>query len=161
MQSTGEVACFGSNQYEAFLKGMMAAGFKLPTKNILLCIGPNTQKTEFLPYASMLHDIGFQLFATKGTFEVLKQEEKLSDCILVYKPLVKREPNAVTLMREGKIDLVINVPDSMDSQGLTDGFALRRAAIDSAVSLITDIKTAILTTLAMERKWTREKAGKA
>merc|ERR1719335_133219 len=139
----------------------MAAGFKLPTKNILLCIGPNAQKMEFLPYASMLHDIGFQLFATKGTFEVLKQDSKLNDCIMVYKPLVKREPNAVTLLREGKLDLVINVPDSMDSQALTDGFELRRAAVDSAVPLITDIKTAILTTSALHRKWVREQAGKA
>merc|ERR1719230_2067849 len=65
MQSTGEVACIGNNQYEAFLKAMVAAGFKIPTKNILICIGPSAQKLEFLQYASMLHDMGFQLFATK------------------------------------------------------------------------------------------------
>merc|ERR1712139_135436 len=92
---------------------------------------------------------------------MLKQEECLSNSIFVYKPLVKREPNVVTLLREGKLDLVINVPDSMDSQGLTDGFELRRAAIDSAVPLITDIKTASLATMALHRKWMREQAGKA
>merc|ERR1712125_158697 len=113
MQSTGEVACFGKNQYEAFLKAMIAAGFKLPSKNILLCIGPSGQKLEFLQYARMLRDMGFQLFATKGTFEALKPE--VNDCILVFKPLTKREPNSITLLREGKLDLVINVPDSMDS----------------------------------------------
>jgi len=161
MQSTGEVACFGVNHYEAFLKAMIAAGFKLPTKNILLCIGPSAQKTEFLQCAHALIDMGFQLFATKGTYEILKQQERLQSVVLVYKPLVKREPNAGTMLREGKIDMVINVPDSMDSQGLTDGFALRRGAIDAAVSLITDIKTAILTITAMQRKWTRERAGKA
>lgn len=161
MQSTGEVACFGANQYEAFLKAMIAAGFKLPTKNILLCIGPAAQKAEFLPCAKLLKDMGFQLFATKGTHELLSQDSKLSDCIYVYKPQMKREPNAVTLLREGKIDLVINVPDSMDSQALTDGFELRRTAIDSAVPLITDIKAAILTTMSLHRKWTRERAGKA
>jgi len=161
MQSTGEVACFGNDQYEAFLKAMMAAGFKLPTKNILLSIGPSAQKQEFLQYARILHDIGFQLFATKGTYEVLKQDESLGDSILVYKPLTRREPNAATLMREGKIDLVINVPDSMDSQALTDGFELRRTAIDSAVPLITDIKAAIMTVNSLHRKWTRERAGKA
>merc|ERR1712139_528783 len=91
---------------------------------------------------------------------MLKQEECLSNSIFVYKPLVKREPNVVTLLREGKLDLVINVPDSMDSQALTDGFELRRAAVDSAVPLITDIKTAILTTQALHRKWMREQAGK-
>merc|ERR1712125_86875 len=57
MQSTGEVACFGKNQYEAFLKAMIAAGFKLPTKNILISIGPLTQKMEFIQYAHMLKAI--------------------------------------------------------------------------------------------------------
>merc|ERR1712054_302332 len=160
MQSTGEVACFGKNQYEAFLKAMIAAGFKLPTKNILISIGPLAQKMEFVQYAQVLHSMGFQLFATKSTYEAMKCQEDLSDCIMVYKPLVKREPNAITLLREGKLDMVINVPDSMDSQGMTDGFELRRAAVDSAVPLITDIKTAILTTQALHRKWIREQAGK-
>merc|ERR1719487_3116320 len=90
----------------------------------------------------------------------MRQDESLRNIVMVYKPLARREPNAVTLLREGKIDLVINVPDSMDSAGLTDGFELRRTAIDSAVPLVTDIKTAILTTMALHRKWTREQAGK-
>merc|ERR1712061_974519 len=93
MQSTGEVACFGMHHSEAFLKAMISAGFKLPTKNILLCIGPSTQKLEFLQYAKMLHEMGYQLFATKGTHEAITKEDGLSDCVLVYKPLVKREPN--------------------------------------------------------------------
>merc|ERR1712048_726055 len=97
MQSTGEVACFGANQYDAFLKAMIAGGFKLPTKNALLSIGPSQAKAEFLQYAQMLGDIGFQLFATKGTYETLKQLEGVCDSVFVYKPLVKREPNAVTL----------------------------------------------------------------
>jgi carbamoyl-phosphate synthase small subunit len=160
MQSTGEVACFGRNQYEAFLKAMIAAGFKLPTKNILISIGPQQQKTEFLQYAKLLKDMGFQLFATKGTMEVLKQDEKLGEIGMLYKGSTKREPNCITLLREGKLDLVINVPDSMDSQALTDGFELRRASVDSAVPLITDIKTAILTTMSIHHKWTREQAGK-
>merc|ERR1719436_900975 len=74
MQSTGEVACFGVHQYEAFLKAMMAAGFKLPTKNILVCIGPSNQKTEFLQYAQMLVDMGFQLYATKNTHEAFTSQ---------------------------------------------------------------------------------------
>merc|ERR1719277_2879110 len=71
MQSTGEVACFGVNQYEAFLKSMMAAGFKLPQKNVLICIGPSLQKREFVQYAKLFVDMGFQLHATKNTHEVL------------------------------------------------------------------------------------------
>jgi len=160
MQSTGEVACFGRNQYEAFLKAMIEAGFKLPTKNVLLSIGPLAQKMEFQQYALMLKEMGFQLFATKSTYEALKNDDKFSDCIMVYKPSVKREPNVISLLRERKLDLVINVPDSMDSAALTDGFELRRAAVDSAVPLITDIKNAGLTIMSLHRKWTREQAGK-
>merc|ERR1719201_1915932 len=69
MQSTGEVACFGVNQYEAFLKGMIAAGFKLPTKNVLISIGPQPQKMEFMQYARLFVDMGFQIYATKNTYE--------------------------------------------------------------------------------------------
>jgi len=160
MQSTGEVACFGLNQHEAFLKAMISAGFKMPTKNIMISIGPSPQKVEFMQYAKILTEMGFQLYATKGTYEMMRQQEGLANTIFVYKPSVKREPNASTLIREGKIDLVINVPDSMDSQALTDGFELRRMAVDSAVSLISDIKTAGLTITSLHRKFTREKAGK-
>jgi hypothetical protein len=158
MQSTGEVACFGVNQYEAFLKSMIAAGFKLPTKNVLITIGPAQQKTEFVQYAKMFVDMGYNLYASKNTHEALKQGGV--DANLVYKPLVKREPNILTLLQQGKLDLVINVPDSMDSQALTDGFEVRRAAVDSGTSLIVDIKVAILTTTSLYRKWSREKSGK-
>jgi len=79
---------------------------------------------------------------------------------MVYKPAVKREPNAKTLLRTGKLDLVINVPDSMDSEALTDGFEMRRAAVDAGISLLTDVKTAILTVMSLHRKFTRERAGK-
>merc|ERR1711972_748263 len=158
MQSTGEVACFGVNQYDAFLKAMIAAGFKLPTKNVLLSIGPVMQKSEFVQYAKLFVDMGFTLYATKNTHEALKHGGVESK--MVFKPLVKREPNVSTLLREGKLDLVINVPDSMDSQALTDGFEVRRATVDSGTSLIVDIKVAILTTLSLYRKWNREKSGK-
>merc|ERR1712151_187780 len=158
MQSTGEVACFGVNQYDAFLKAMIAAGFKLPTKNVLVSIGPDCQKTEFVQHAKMFVHMGFSLYATKNTHQALKLGGV--DATMAFKPSVKREPNILTLLREGKIDLVINVPDSMDSQALTDGFELRRAAVDSGISLIVDMKVAILTTLSLYRKWSREKSGK-
>jgi len=159
MQSTGEVACFGNNQYEAFLKSMIAAGFKLPTKNVLICIGPQPQKMEFMQYAKMLVDMGFQLYATKNSYETLRSAG-IESCVMVYKPLTKREPNAKTYLLTGKLDLVINVPDSMDSQALTDGFELRRIAVDSGVPLITDTKAAIMTVMSLHRKWQREQAGK-
>merc|ERR1719238_1490643 len=159
MQSTGEVACFGVNQYEAFLKSMIAAGFKLPSKNVLICIGPQNQRNEFMQYAKLLVDMGFQLHATKNTHEALK--DVVDNCILLYKPLTKREPNCSTFLRTNKLDLVINVPDSMDSQAVTDGFEIRRGAIDSGTPLICDIKCAILCVTSLYRKYSREKDGKA
>jgi len=162
MSSTGEVACFGVNAYEAFLKGMVAANFKLPAKNIVICIGPQQQKAEFVNTgaAKVLIDMGFSLYATKSTHEYLTNCGAEIKCDMVYKPLVRREPNVLTMLQAGKIDMVINVPDSMDSGSCTDGFKIRRGAIEAGVSLITDIKTAIFTCHALHRKWEREKRGK-
>eukprot|EP00930_Biecheleria_cincta_P086946 TRINITY_DN761_c0_g1_i4.p1 TRINITY_DN761_c0_g1~~TRINITY_DN761_c0_g1_i4.p1 ORF type:complete len:1593 (+),score=314.31 TRINITY_DN761_c0_g1_i4:81-4859(+) len=162
MSSTGEVACFGVNAYEAFLKGMVAANFKLPAKNIMVCIGPQQQKAEFVNSgaAKVLLDMGFSLYATKSTHEYLTNCGAEIKCEMLYKPLVKREPNVLTMLQTGKIDMVINVPDSMDSGSATDGFKIRRGAVEAGVSLITDIKTAIFTCHALHRKWQRERRGK-
>merc|ERR1712061_469282 len=137
---------------EAFLKAMIATGFRNPQKNILVSIGPTSQKQEFLQYAQLLVDMGFQLYATKNTHDVLLSHGNIKNCIMVYKPTVRREPNLKTLLRGGKIDLVINVPGSMDSQALTDGFELRRMAVDSGTPLLVDIKVAAMTTSALYRK---------
>merc|ERR1712190_432471 len=110
--------------------------------------------------ARLLVDMGFQLYATKNTHDVLASSGGIKNCIMVYKPTVKREPNLKTLLRGGKIGLGINVPDSMDSQALTDGFELRRMAVDSGTPLLVEIKSAILTVTALHRKWTRESAGR-
>merc|ERR1719384_1281893 len=160
MQSTGEVACFGVHHSEAYLKAMIATGFRIPQKNILVSIGPRAQKQEFLQYAKMLVDMGYQLYATKNTHDSLVSQNSIKNCIMVYKPTVRREPNVKTLLRGGKIDLVINVPDSMDSQGLTDGFEVRRMAVDSGTPLLVELKMAILTITALHRKWTREAEGR-
>jgi len=159
MQSTGEVACFGRNHHEAFLKSLLSTGFKLPDKNILLSIGDSDRKLEFLPIVKLLQEMGFTLYATKNTHDALLSRG-VQGITFVYKPHVKREPNAASLIRAGKIDLVINVPDSMDSAGTTDGFTMRRLAIDSGIGLITDIKTAVLLGQALHRKWSRESSGR-
>eukprot|EP00971_Amphidinium_carterae_P089533 1772049-Amphidinium_carterae.1 len=98
---------------------MMARGFKLPAKNVLICIGPEPQKLEFLPYAKMLESMGFQLYCTKNTHEVTLQPTRahthvfkrqgVETAVLVYKPLVKREPNTSTLLSNGKLDLVCHI----------------------------------------------------
>eukprot|EP00928_Gymnodinium_smaydae_P031898 TRINITY_DN2325_c2_g1_i1.p1 TRINITY_DN2325_c2_g1~~TRINITY_DN2325_c2_g1_i1.p1 ORF type:complete len:410 (-),score=129.60 TRINITY_DN2325_c2_g1_i1:172-1254(-) len=160
MQSTGEVACFGHNQYDAFLTAMISAGYKLPSRNVLLSLGPQHAKVEIIQSAQLLTEMGFQIYATKSTCEFLRAQPGLQSVIMVYKPLVRREPNALTLLQGGKIDMIINVPDSMDSHGVTDGFEMRRAAVDSGTPLVSDIKVAVLTAQALHRKWSRERAGR-
>lgn len=157
MQSTGEIACFGVNIYEAFLKGMIAAGFKIPAKNILVSIGKDAHKQEFADSVKKLISMGFQVYATKGTYEALQS----SEVQLLHKPSTKKEPNAISMLRQGKIDMVIDVPTSMDSRGQTDGYQMRRATIDCNKPLITDIKNAVLTVDSLHHKWLREKQGKA
>jgi carbamoyl-phosphate synthase large subunit len=159
MQSTGEVACFGRNQYEAYLKGLCSTHFRLPTKTIYLCIGPFDEKVEFLKSALRLQEMGFQLYASKNTAEFLK-ERNVNSVIVLFKPLVKREPNVRSYLYQNKIDLVINSPSSMDSQNATDGYEIRRSAIDAGAMLITNIKQAALFTEALYYKYQREKQGK-
>jgi len=159
MQSTGEVACFGRNQYEAYLKGLCATHFRLPTKTIYLCIGPFDEKVEFLKSAQRLQEMGFQLYASKNTADFLK-ERNVNSVIVLFKPLVKREPNVKSYLYQNKIDLVINSPSTMDSQNATDGYEIRRSAIDAGAMLITNIKQAALFTEALYYKYQREKQGK-
>jgi hypothetical protein len=138
MQSTGEVACFGRNQYEAYLKGLIAVHFKLPTKTVFLSIGPFEEKVEFLK----------------------ERSKECSSAVALFKPHVKREPNIRTYLYQGKIDLVIDCPNSMDSQNVTDGYEIRRSAVDSGTSLVTNIKQAMLLVEALHYKYVREKQGK-
>jgi biotin carboxylase len=159
MQSTGEVACFGRNQYEAYLKGLVGTEFKLPTKTIYVCIGAFDEKVEFLKSAQRLQAMGFQLYASKNTGEFLR-ERGVGNVIILFKPLVKREPNVRSYLFQNKIDLVINSPSCMDSQNATDGFEIRRNAVDAGAMLLTNIKQAILFVEAMYYKYNREKQGK-
>jgi len=161
MQSTGEVACFGRNQYEAYLKGLIAVHFKLPTKTVFLSIGPFEEKVEFQKYAAKLVEMGFSLYASKNTADFLKERSKeCSSAVALFKPHVKREPNIRTYLYQGKIDLVIDCPNSMDSQNVTDGYEIRRSAVDSGTSLVTNIKQAMLLVEALHYKYVREKQGK-
>jgi carbamoyl-phosphate synthase small subunit len=159
MQSTGEVACFGRNQYEAYLKGLLATHFKLPTKTVFVAIGPYEEKVEFLKYANKLVEMGFSLYASKNTADFLK-ERGISPVTILFKPHVKREPNVRSYLYQGKIDLVIDCPNSMDSQNVTDGYEIRRSTIDSGSSLVTNLKQATLLIESLHYKYTREKQGK-
>eukprot|EP00455_Lapot_gusevi_P002905 TRINITY_DN1119_c0_g1_i4.p1 TRINITY_DN1119_c0_g1~~TRINITY_DN1119_c0_g1_i4.p1 ORF type:complete len:1506 (-),score=632.79 TRINITY_DN1119_c0_g1_i4:111-4553(-) len=144
MASTGEVACFGVDVYEAFLGSLVSTGFKLPkNKTALVSIGPLAQKFEFLPAAQFLLQSGYTLYASEGTYQFLV-ENGITQVSLLYKPSAGQKPAIVDYLREGKIDLVINIPDQNDNKEVTDGYEMRRTAVDFGISLLTNIKSANL-----------------
>jgi carbamoyl-phosphate synthase large subunit len=145
MASTGEVACLGANTYDAFLKAVMAAGFKLPEKNILITIGGEESKKKFLPYARILSDKGFKLFATEHT--ALFLEKNGISATQLYKVHEDKSPNILEYLTgkgDGKLDLVINVPGAFSKKELDDDYEMRRKAADYSIPLITNRQLARL-----------------
>ena len=140
MASTGEVACIGDSFEEAFLKSLLSVGFEFPRKNILLSTGPFESKAKFLPTAKRLHDSGFRLFATQGTSDFMKYHGIHSD--VLYWPLQKKEPNTMTYIEKRKLDLIINIPKSIDEEELTNDYLIRRKAVDCNIPLITNLQFA-------------------
>ena len=138
MASTGEVACFGDDADEALLKAMLATGFRVPKKGVLLSLGPVGDKYRFADEARLLQALGLTLHATVGTGEILRAEG--IDCVLLDKDAASGDRRgAVDALRAGLIDLVINIPRAYDAGGRPDGFRIRRAAIDLEIPLVTDL----------------------
>ncbi len=140
MTSTGEVACLGDNFEEAFLKALLSVGFELPSKNILLSTGPFECKALFLPLAKKLQDMEFNLFATPRTHDFMKYHGIQSK--ILYSPMSKKEPNALSYIEEKKLDLVVNIPRSVEEEDLTNDYIIRRKSIDFAIPLITNFQLA-------------------
>ncbi len=140
MTSTGEVACLGDNFNEAFLKSLMAVDFKMPKKTILLSTGPIDSKAEFLESTRTLKEMGFTFYATKGTAEFMKSNGMGAE--VLHWPLEEREPNALSYIAEGKIDLVINIPKNFEKEELDNDYLIRRKAVDYNVPLITNTQLA-------------------
>jgi len=136
MASTGEVACFGDSYEEALLKSMMAAGFRLPKKNILVSLGQQENKTKLLSSIQMLVEMGFRIIATENTADFLK--ENRVPCEKVYKVKTAKNPNVAELLSNGKVDLIINIPTHAHQLESTDGFFIRRKAVDMNIPLITN-----------------------
>ena len=151
MASTGEVACFGLNAEQALLTAMLAVGFKIPKKNILVTIGTLEDKMDLFPSIQMLHQQGFSFFATERTHEFLKSRDIPSG--LLHKVSEPRSPNIREYLEQKRIDLVINIPTHSSGDEQTDGYFIRRIATDSGVSLITNVQLAkrIIEALATEK----------
>lgn len=121
---------------KTFLKSLISIGFKIPNKTILLSTGSLEDKQDFLQETRMLYDLGFKFFATGGTAKFLKMHDMKAQ--ILHWPLEKKEPNALSYISGGKIDLVINIPKSAEKTELTNGYLIRRAAVDHNVPLLTN-----------------------
>ncbi|MBI2374189.1 MAG: carbamoyl-phosphate synthase (glutamine-hydrolyzing) large subunit [Deltaproteobacteria bacterium] len=140
MASTGEVGCFGDDGEEALLSAMIAAGFRIPKRGVLLSLGPTEEKYSFIDEARVLKDeLELPLFATEGTAKLLAAVN--IEAVAIAK-LPGQGRTAMDLIDEGAVDLVINVPRTYDEQGRPDGFMIRRRAVDAGVPLVTDLRLA-------------------
>lgn len=140
MASTGEVGCLGEDSRTALLKSMLSVGQRIPAKNILLSTGAAKQKAEMLEAAKLLVKHGYHLYATGGTSRYLT--ENGIDNTLVYWPSEEGTPQALDMLHEKKIDMVVNVPKNLTVSELDNGYKIRRAAIDLNIPLITNARLA-------------------
>ncbi|TMW60483.1 hypothetical protein Poli38472_000525 [Pythium oligandrum] len=148
MASTGEVACFGKNRHEAFLKALISSNFKLPEKNILLSMQDKFTE-EFVHAAYKMHELGYHLHTTEKTHEFLKKYD-IPSTKLAF-PLdedAATEENVLHYLREGKIDLVVNLPNS-ESKQIKNNYLIRRTAVDFSIPLLTNISLVKLFVEAM------------
>lgn len=155
MASTGEVASFGDTLYEAYLKALLSTGLIMPQKKALLSLGGEDGKERLLPVASKLYKLGFKLYGTQNTSKFLRKNGISAS--FVYKMQEGKRPHVVDLIREKKVGLVINLSDRKDLaikdlvKVETDGYLIRRAAIDANIPLFTKASIASLFVSALER----------
>ncbi|WP_337873497.1 carbamoyl-phosphate synthase (glutamine-hydrolyzing) large subunit, partial [Ignavibacterium sp.] len=141
MSSTGEVACLGDDFNEAFLKSILATGFKIPQKGVMLSTGTPKNKAELIDELKILQKMGLKFYGTKGTAEFYKENGSL-DVEVLYRPFDNKEPSILTYMSEGKIDLVINIPKTAEKVELDSDYIIRRKAVDLNIPLLTNIQIA-------------------
>ena len=140
MASTGEVGCIGDDSASAVLTAMLAVGHRIPAKNILLSTGSAKQKAEMLDAARLLAAKGYKLYATGGTSRFLTDNGV--ENTLVYWPSEEGQPQALNMLHKKAIDLVVNIPKNLTTGELSNGYKVRRAAIDLNIPLITNARLA-------------------
>ena len=143
MSSTGEVGCIGADTDEAILKSMLSVGVRVPSKGkgVLLSTGTAKQKTAMLDAAHALHNSGYSLYATGGTHQFLTDNG--IPAVKVYWPSQPdMQPQALSLLHDKEVDLVVNIPKNLSETELTNGYRIRRAAIDLNIPLLTNARLA-------------------
>ena len=141
MSSTGEVGCLGDDTDEAVLKALLAVGLRVPRKAVLMSTGSPKQKADMLEAAHQLHKAGLTIYATSGTCQFLN--ENGIPAVRVYWPSTPdQQPQALDLLHERKVDLVVNMPKNFTGTELSNGRKIRRAAIDLNIPLLTNSRLA-------------------
>ncbi|EMC91885.1 hypothetical protein BAUCODRAFT_152247 [Baudoinia panamericana UAMH 10762] len=158
MASTGEVACFGRTKYEAYLKGLISTGFKLPKKNVLLSIGPNKDRKELLPAVEKLHKMGFKLYGTGNTFDFYKDNGIPISFLEAMSDEGQRQEYSLThALANNLIDLYINLPSNNQfrrpASYVSKGYRTRRMAVDYQTPLVTNVKIAKILIEAISRNY--------
>ena len=141
MASTGEVGCLGEDSRTALLKAMLSVGHRIPGKNILLSTGDGKQKAEMLTASMMLVKHGYRIFATPGTSRYLTSNG-VENTMVYWPSEAPQQPQALDMLHNKEIDMVVNVPKNLSTGELTNGYKIRRAAIDLNVPLITNARLA-------------------
>lgn len=141
MASTGEVGCLGDDTNSALLTSMLSVGHRIPKKTVLLSTGGGKQKAEMLDAAKRLVNNGYELYATSGTSHFLT-ENGIANTTVYWSTDEGMEPKVVDVLREKKIDMVVNIPKDLTPRELTNGYSIRRAAIDLNIPLITNTRLA-------------------
>ena len=140
MASTGEVGCIGDDYYEAVLKSMLSVGMQIPKKNVLISSGTLRSKVDMLDACRLLCEKGYTIYATEGTHKFLSDNHIPS--IHVYQPSENGKPNALDMIRNKQIDLVVNIPKNLTEGELSNGYKIRRGAIDFNIPLFTNARLA-------------------
>uniref|UniRef100_A0A8C8T1Q0 carbamoyl-phosphate synthase (ammonia) n=2 Tax=Pelusios castaneus TaxID=367368 RepID=A0A8C8T1Q0_9SAUR len=140
MASTGEVACFGESIHSAFLKAILSTGFKFPQKGILVGI-QHSFRPKFLGVAEQLHEEGFKLYATEATSNWLNANSVPTTPVAwpSQESHSSNLPRIRSLIKDGNIDLVINLPNS-NTKFVHDNYVIRRMAVDSGIALLTNFQ---------------------
>ncbi|MFA3782252.1 carbamoyl-phosphate synthase (glutamine-hydrolyzing) large subunit [Melioribacteraceae bacterium 4301-Me] len=150
MASTGEVACLGDDFNEAFLKALISVGYKFPLRSILISSGSIESKAELLETCRLLLSLGVKFYATHGTAKFMKSNDLPVESL--YWPLESKSPSATDYIKQGKIDLVINIPKNLQEEELTNDYLIRRTAVDYKVPLITNRQLAMRLAEALTNK---------
>jgi carbamoyl-phosphate synthase large subunit len=140
MASTGEVGCIGDEYYEALMKAMLSVGHRVPSKGVMISSGDIKSKVELLSACVELKKNGYDLYATRGSAEFLKKHGVNS--IVLNWPDSGLKPNVMDYLREGKIDLVVNIPKDLSLTELNNDYSIRRTAIDLNIPLLTNARLA-------------------